>query len=137
MIDNKKLFEGWKSTQVALTARIAWATSNLVAQKVIHHNRKVSAKGLHLLEAPTLLQHNKLHPNDKKIWDASYMDEYQGLVDIDTWETITEAEYQNLKGVVQGIMPTIAISVIKYDGEGRPDRAKYCIVALGNLDPNN
>ena len=34
-------------------------------------------------------------------------------------------------------MPTMAISVIKYDGDGKPVRAKYRIVALGNLDPHN
>ena len=34
-------------------------------------------------------------------------------------------------------MPTMAISTIKYDGNGNPDRAKYRIVALGNLDPHN
>ena len=36
----------------------------------------------------------------------------------------------------KGTMPTMAISLIKYDQNGKPDRAKYRIVALGNLDPN-
>ena len=31
----------------------------------------------------------------------------------------------------------MAISTIKYDGEGNPNRCKYRIVALGNLDPHN
>ena len=31
----------------------------------------------------------------------------------------------------------MAVSTIKYDKDGRPKRAKYRIVALGNLDPNN
>ena len=31
----------------------------------------------------------------------------------------------------------MAISTIKYDEDGRPKRAKYRIVALGNLDNNN
>eukprot|EP00559_Dactyliosolen_fragilissimus_P009280 CAMPEP_0184857002 /NCGR_PEP_ID=MMETSP0580-20130426/2171_1 /TAXON_ID=1118495 /ORGANISM="Dactyliosolen fragilissimus" /LENGTH=171 /DNA_ID=CAMNT_0027352351 /DNA_START=56 /DNA_END=568 /DNA_ORIENTATION=+ len=30
----------------------------------------------------------------------------------------------------------MAIATVKKDGEGRPTRAKYCIVALGNLDPH-
>jgi hypothetical protein len=34
-------------------------------------------------------------------------------------------------------MPTMTIAVIKKDGEGRPVRAKYRIVALGNLDPHS
>ena len=29
----------------------------------------------------------------------------------------------------------MALSTIKYDTEGRPNRAKYRIVALGNMDP--
>ena len=77
-----------------------------------------------------------MHPQDRKIWDESYRQEYQGLVDIDTWETITEDEYQNMKHLYKGIMPTMAIAVIKYDGNGNPVRAKYRIVALGNLDPH-
>ena len=31
----------------------------------------------------------------------------------------------------------MAISTIKYDGDGNPDRCKYRIVVLGNLDPND
>jgi hypothetical protein len=31
----------------------------------------------------------------------------------------------------------MAISTIKYNGNGEPDCAKYRIVALGNLDPHN
>ena len=34
-------------------------------------------------------------------------------------------------------MPTMAIAVIETDGNGNPVRAKYRIVALGNLDPHN
>lgn len=81
-----------------------------------------------------LLNHARLHPDDKKTWDTAYMSKYNGLVNINTWETITEDQYQSMKHLYQGIMPTMAISTIKYDGNGNPNRAKYCIVALGNLD---
>ena len=135
MINNKKLFRGWRTDHFVKTARRVRLTSNLIAHQIMA--RKVSAKDLHLLEAPSLLKHNKLHPNDKKIWDNSYKEEYQGLVDIDTWETITEEEYQQTKHLYKGTMPTMAIAVIKYDKDGKPDRAKYRIVALGNLDPNS
>jgi len=37
---------------------------------------------------------------------------------------------------VKGILPTMAISTIKTDGNGNPVRAKYRIVALGNMDPH-
>ncbi len=136
MILNKKLFEGWKKHSVVLHARHVRATSNILAELIVA--RKVSAKGLVDMNAPTsLLKHKFMVENDKKIWDESYRQEYQGLVDIDTWETITEEQYQEMKHLYKGVMPTMAIAVIKYDGEGNPVRAKYRIVALGNLDPNN
>ena len=134
MIHNKKLFHGWKSQAVATTARQVRATSNYIAHSII--NRKVTAANLKLLEAPSLLKHHQLHPDDKATWDEAYRQEFQGLVDIDTWETIDEDEYQQTKHLYKGTMPTMAIAVIKYDENGKPIRAKYRIVALGNLDPN-
>lgn len=135
MVANKKIFKGWIQSARAITARRSRATSNLIANLII--NRKVSAKNLHVLQAPTLLKHHKLHPEDKKTWDAAYNEEYNGLVDIDTWEVISESEYNNMKHILGNLLPTMAISIIKHDGEGKPDRAKYRIVALGNLDPHN
>ena len=134
LVHNKKLFQGWKSQAITLTARRVRVTSNFIAHHVI--NRKVSAANLNLLEAPSLLKHDQLHPDDKATWDEAYRQEFQGLVDIDTWETISEDEYQQTKHLYKGTMPTMAIALIKYDGEGKPIRAKYRIVALGNLDPN-
>ena len=112
-------------------------TSNTLAALII--NRKVSAKDLEKKSAPTLLKHHLLSNNDKRIWDAAYKAEYDGLVDIETWETITEAEYQELRKLGKGgLLPTMAISTIKYDGDGNPLQAKYSrIVALGNLDPHS
>jgi hypothetical protein len=89
------------------------------------------------VDAPTLLKHEKLHPNDRTFWDSAYQEEYQGLEDIDTWEKITEEEYQESKHLYKGLMPTMAIAVIKKDGEGNSVQAKYRIVALGNLDPHS
>jgi dUTPase len=134
LINNKKLFPGQKTNSFVLNARRSRAKSNIVSHLI--HCRKVSAANLHQMQAPTLLNHSKLHPEDKSTWDAAYMSEYNGLVDIQTWETITEAQYQSMKHLYQGIMPTMAISTIKYDGAGNPVRAKYRIVALGNLDPH-
>ena len=52
------------------------------------------------------------------------------------WSYITEDEYKTLcKSFTPSILPTMAISTIKYDENGNPKRAKYRIVALGNLDP--
>ena len=58
-------------------------------------------------------------------------------MDIDTWETMTEEDYQQSKHMFGKLMPTMAILTIKYDGDGKPDRAKYRIVALGNLDSHS
>ena len=41
-----------------------------------------------------------------------------------------------MKHKVGKALPTMAISTIKYDENGKPKRAKYRIVALGNLDPH-
>ena len=134
MIQNKKLFQGWKSTHVVMTARRVQATSNTLASLII--NGKVSARNLQSMDAPTLLKHHKLSQNDKLIWDASYKAEHDGLVNINTWDLLSEDEYQVLKKMGKGgIMPTMAISTIKTNGQGEPVRAKYRIVALGNLDP--
>ena len=100
--------------------------------------RHISAKSLIDMTAPSsLLKHYLMHPSDKQTWDASYRSEYEGLVDIDTWELLSQDDYNNLKDTVKGVIPTMAIiAVIKYDGEGSPVQAKYRIVALGNLDPH-
>ena len=134
LVYNKKLFSGWRSRSFVLTARQVRATSNVIASTI--YSRKVSAEGLNLMQAPTLLKHHKLHPDDKSIWDAAYKSEYDGLKNIDTWEMISEDEYQNMRHLYKGVMPTMAIATIKYDGQGNPIRAKYRIVALGNLDLN-
>jgi hypothetical protein len=134
LVHNKKLFQGWKARKCVTSARQARATSNIIARMVTI--RKISAKGLSLLQAPTLLKHNKLDPDDEEIWNEAYRSEYEGLQSIDTWEVISEEEYQSMKHLSKGLLPTMAIATIKYDGDGKPDRAKYRIVALGNLDPN-
>ena len=128
MVNNKKLFNGWKNKNTVITARVLRAKSNIIA-------RHVSAKGLSSLQEPTLYKHHNLPPADKLIWDRSYTEEYNGLVNLDPWEVITEDEYKALLPLCRKALPTMAISTIKQkDGD---DRAKYRIVALGNLDPHN
>jgi deoxyuridine 5'-triphosphate nucleotidohydrolase len=134
LVHNKKLFQGWKARKHVIAARHARATSNVIARMITI--RKISAKGLSLLQAPTLLKHKTLDPNDEHIWNEAYRSEYEGLQSIDTWEVISEDEFQSMKHLSKGLLPTMAIATIKYDGDGKPDRAKYRIVALGNLDPN-
>ena len=135
LINNQKLFKGWVSKSKALTARSVRFTSNVLSALIV--KGKVSAKELDSDKVPTLLTHHKLTQNDCDIWDAAYMAEYKGLQSIDTWDLISDEDYQKLKHIYKGLLPTMAITVIKKDGQGNPSRAKYRIVALGNLDHNN
>lgn len=137
MIHNKKIFQGWKKANSVINAHCSQCLSN-VAASIIVARRHVSEKDLTEMKAPTsLLQHTKMNDNDKQIWDQSYFEKYNGLEQIDTWEVITEAEYQDLKLLVKCTLPTMAIAVIKKDGNSKPIKAKFSIVVLGNLDPHS
>ena len=130
MVQNKKIFQGWKTKRYCLSARVMRAKANIIA-------RHVSAQNLSSPIEPSLCKHHELPPGDKITWDASYKEEYDGLVKLDTWDFVTEEEYEKLRPIVGKALPSMAISTIKRDGDGKPVRAKYRIVALGNLDPHN
>mmetsp|Transcript_17440 Transcript_17440/g.24623 ORF Transcript_17440/g.24623 Transcript_17440/m.24623 type:complete len:180 (+) Transcript_17440:1047-1586(+) len=95
-----------------------------------------SASHLINISAPaSLLHHKKLHPDDKKVRDEAYREEYMGLYEgLNAFEYITENEYNSLKHVLGQKLPSITISTIKQNSDGKPIRAKYRICALGNLD---
>ena len=85
----------------------------------------------------SLKDHSNMNPNDNSIWDRVYLNEYLGLTeDTNTWEYITEKEYHLLRPITGNALPSMAISTIKKNTEGKPIRAKYRIVVLGNLDPH-
>ena len=134
MVNNKKLFDGWRNARTVLTARLVRASSNIIAHKIAA--RHISAKTLEVLKAPTLSHHKKLPTSDKLLWDAAYREEYEGLLRLGTWEVITEAQYRLIQKTTGAPLPTMAISTIKKDKDGSPKRCKYRIVALGNLDPH-
>jgi len=98
--------------------------------------KHVSAKGLTNFDSPTLINHHKLCKNDKRIWDDAYAEEYNGLQSLPAWTKITQSEYNSLNSKHKTILPTMAISTVKFDELGKPKRAKYRIVVLGNLDPH-
>ena len=132
LIENKKLFKGWKNLRLAASARLIRGISNL------YSCRHISAKDLTIMKAPSLLKHNTLPEPDSTLWDQSYAEEYNGLKQLGTWREVSPEEYTSLKSVIkEKFLPTMAISTIKYDGDGNPKRCKYRIVALGNLDPHN
>ena len=110
-----------------------WSNST---RQIVAAARHISAKGLHHLIAPKSLKIAFLETNvDRAIWLASYLEELQGLLRMQTFEVITSAKYHALvkeHGCVA--IPTMNVFTIKYDGHGNPARAKSRIVVLGNLD---
>ena len=98
--------------------------------------RHVSAHGLTSLVVPTSLKaHSSMSNSDKAIWDDAYLEEYDGLSSLPTWEVLTESQFKALNKGVKAL-PSMAIATIKYDAFNRPKRAKYRIVVLGNHDPH-
>ena len=128
MIKQLALFQGHKRFKDIIHLRSVIQLKASVA-------RHVSASGLSNLIPPTSVDsHSKMSPQDKVIWDAAYQEEIQGLKSRHTWDTISEEDFQKLRPKVKALLPSMAISTIKYDADGLPKRAKYRIVALGHLD---
>ena len=75
----------------------------------------VNASNLQSSSPPSSLrQHNNMTENDKIIWDRAYLNEYLGLTeDTNTWEYISEKEYQILRPLTGNALPSMAISTIK------------------------
>ena len=121
------LFSGHPRYKTIKNLRAALQFSTMIA-------KHVSARGLTSEDVPTLLHHHHLNRNDNKIWDSAYDEEYFGLTGLPCWVTISHDEFMKNKHLYKSILPTVATSLIKYDEHGKPKRAKYRIVALGNLE---
>jgi hypothetical protein len=95
----------------------------------------VSAKNL-TNPCPASL-HRAIDPTniDRDIWLASYREEKDSLLDVETYEVITLEQYRRLRseGAPKAI-PSMCVLVIKLDENGQPDRAKSRIVVLGNQE---
>eukprot|EP00957_Ditylum_brightwellii_P155110 11807574-Ditylum_brightwellii.AAC.1 len=118
-------------------------TNDIMIQHLLHQEDetflcKVSATELSSLETPKSIQsHQQMTSTDKDIWDKAYAEEYFGLHNnTHTWQYITEEEYQLLKPNLGHALPMIALETIKHDEYGHPQRAKYRICVLENMDPN-
>jgi hypothetical protein len=99
--------------------------------------RHVSAHGLQsFIAPPSLKYHNSMTPHDKKIWDEAYCEEYDGLASIPTWQVLTESQFKLLSKGCRPL-PSMTISTIKYNVNNHPNRTKYRIAVLGNLDYHN
>jgi Reverse transcriptase (RNA-dependent DNA polymerase) len=100
--------------------------------------RHVSATGLTKICAPgsSTKAFHPSHP-DRGIWVASYNEEYDGLNQNDTFELISEEDYQaHCRAGGKRAIPSMAVFTIKMK-DGVPVRAKCRIVVLGNKDPSN
>ena len=98
--------------------------------------RHVNAANLDNIDALTLMKIHSLSSHDKTIWNSVYNDEYDGLCDLSAWTSISEYEYKRLRPTLGSSLPTMAISTIKYDENGSPQRAEWYIVTLGHIDPH-
>ena len=129
-IDDGSLYKGHISIQQVVLNKSSKTLSTIV-------ERYILTTVLQSHDVPTLLSHSKMLQNNKHIWDQAYAEECFGLKDLPVWSTLTEAEYQQKKTEFKTMLPTMAISTIKHDEFGKPKRAKYNIVAQGNLDLYN
>ena len=135
LIRTKRLFQGHVKFTIVCTARRSHLMSLFIAHDILK-NHHVSAAELESPKEPLLTEHNNLSYNDKRIWDAAYGEEIEGLLNLPCWRSISKPEYNKLHPLIGNAIPTMAISTIKFDANGKPKRAKYHIVALRNLDPH-
>lgn len=113
----------WRERITEGTLELGWQE----AERAFH----VSASNLKL-GAPASFQRSmrKDYP-DRKIWMESYIEEANGLKEMDTYVTLSSKEYADDYSHVQ-VIPSMAVQTVKPDENGDPDRAKSRIVALGN-----
>jgi len=90
LLDTGQIFRGHAKFRNVYDTRAQLSLRNCVL-------RHVSAHGLKSLVAPSSLKkHLQLDPDDKRIWDAAYDKEYDGLESLPTWEVVTEEQYKTL-----------------------------------------
>jgi len=130
LVKTFQLFQGHQTFRKIIETRSSFNLGAIIA-------RHVSATSLSSTDAPNLLKHCTLNKNDKEIWDNAYKEEYLGLRNLPAWITITDQEYETNKNKYGPLLPTMALSTVKFDECGTPKRAKYRIVVLGNLDPHD
>ena len=74
---------------------------------------------------------------DRKVSDASYNEEYDGLNGLNVFTKITAGQYRAyclVHGEKATAIPTMNLFTIKPNMDGNPNRTKSRIVALGNLE---
>ena len=73
---------------------------------------------------------------DHATWLESYNEEKNSLVDNATFIRLTFQQYRELrlKKNAPRAIPLMCVHTVKKDKHGAPDRAKSCILVLGNLE---
>jgi hypothetical protein len=90
LLDTGQLFKGYTKFRNVRTAHSQVSHRDCVL-------RHVSAHGLNSLLAPSSLKHHsKMTSSDKEIWDATYNEEYNGLISLPSWEVVSEDQYLKL-----------------------------------------
>ena len=116
-----------------------FAIRHIIQEDTLASTKHVSAIDLSSETPPKPLNsHRSLPVNDKDTWDMAYEEVLYGLHNkTKTWTYISEEEYQQLKPDVGNSLPTISLATINTNVNGKPQRAKYRICVLGDLEPTN
>ena len=86
--------------------------------------------------SPTLKKALQPQNQDTPTWKASYMEEYNSLTGLDVYDEITWDDFKKIQHKCGRPISTIYVLIIKYKN-GYPDRAKSCIVVLGDQQQVN
>jgi hypothetical protein len=108
LLESGQLFRGHTKFRRVYNARTQYQLRDCVL-------RHVSAHGLTSWVAPSSIKaHSSFNSTDKSIWDEAYLEEYEGLSSLPTWEVLTEQQFKTLSKGVKAL-PSMAIATIKYD----------------------
>ena len=118
------------------TFNIGWQEN--IACCIFGTGRHISAANLNTNFSPPNLKTALAGSNpDRRVWNASYNEEYDGLNGLNVFTEINAEkyrEYRFIHGEKATAIPTINLFTIKPDMDGNPNRAKSQFVALGSLE---
>ena len=126
----------WKMRLQENTFDVGW--NDEMVRHIYGYGRHVLAMGLHDPSPPTNLRCALADDNkDKKIWNALYQEEYEGLLRLNVFSEINTDEYNALlrkHGDGAQVISTMNVLTIKPDMEGNKVRAKSRSIALCNVE---
>ena len=118
------------------TFDIGWQEN--IACYIFGTGRHVLVMDLNANIAPSNLKSALAGSNpDRKVWDTSYNEEYDGLNGLNMFTEITFEQYRKylrIHGEKAITIPTMNLFTIKPNMDGNPNCAKSRIAAHGNLE---